>query len=204
MIADAWRARWEHIVPFLSLPADLRRAVYTTNSIENLNRQIRKSIKTRGHFPDEQAATKLIYLAIQRSERKWGARPTTGPPPSEASRSTSETDSPTDMTTVASASHTVRRTVSLRPRSSAAVSTGSARCATAPAATSASQTNSQPVHASTATWDLAAREARHPGAANAETIRPARHLTASPCPMRRSDLRSMHVKPGYDRHQGLL
>ena len=71
MIAASWRARWDHIVPFLSLPADLRRAVYTTNSIENLNRQIRKSIKTRGHFPDEQAATKLIYLAIQRSERKW-------------------------------------------------------------------------------------------------------------------------------------
>jgi putative transposase len=71
MIAESWRARWEHIIPFLSLPADLRRAVYTTNSIENLNRQIRKSIKTRGHFPDEQAATKLIYLAIQRSERKW-------------------------------------------------------------------------------------------------------------------------------------
>jgi putative transposase len=71
MIAASWRERWEHIVPFLSLPPDLRRAVYTTNSIENLNRQIRKSIKTRGHFPDEQAATKLIYLAIQRAERKW-------------------------------------------------------------------------------------------------------------------------------------
>jgi putative transposase len=70
MIAASWDARWDHIVPFLSLPADLRRAVYTTNSIENLNRQIRKSIKTRGHFPDEQAATKLISLAIQRSERK--------------------------------------------------------------------------------------------------------------------------------------
>ena len=71
MIAASWRQRWEHIIPFLALPAELRRAVYTTNSIENLNRQIRKSIKTRGHFPDEQAATKLIYLAIQRSERKW-------------------------------------------------------------------------------------------------------------------------------------
>jgi putative transposase len=71
MIAASWRQRWQYIVPFLSLPADLRRAVYTTNSIENLNRQIRKSIKTRGHFPDEQAATKLVYLAIQRSERKW-------------------------------------------------------------------------------------------------------------------------------------
>ena len=71
MIAESWRARWEHITPFLALPADLRRSVYTTNSIENLNRQIRKTIKTRGHFPDEQAATKLIYLAIQRAETKW-------------------------------------------------------------------------------------------------------------------------------------
>jgi putative transposase len=71
MIAASWRERWQYIVPFLALPADLRRAVYTTNSIENLNRQIRKSIKTRGHFPDEQAATKLIYLAIMRAERKW-------------------------------------------------------------------------------------------------------------------------------------
>jgi putative transposase len=71
MIAVSWRQRCERIVPLLALPAELRRAVYTTNSIENLNRQIRKSIKTRGHFPDEQAATKLIYLAIQRSERNW-------------------------------------------------------------------------------------------------------------------------------------
>jgi putative transposase len=71
MIADAWRARWENIVPFMALPAELRRAVYTTNSIENLNRQIRKTIKTRGAFPDEQAATKLIYLAILRAEGAW-------------------------------------------------------------------------------------------------------------------------------------
>jgi putative transposase len=71
MIADSWRARWPQITPFLALPDELRRAVYTTNSIENLNRQIRKTIKTRGHFPDEQAATKLIYLAIERAERKW-------------------------------------------------------------------------------------------------------------------------------------
>jgi putative transposase len=71
MIAESWRARWEYIIPFLSLPADLRKAVYTTNSIEGLNRQIRKAIKTRGHFPDEDAATKLIYLAITRAETKW-------------------------------------------------------------------------------------------------------------------------------------
>jgi putative transposase len=71
MIAESWRSRWDYIVPFLALPTDLRRIVYTTNSIENLNRQIRKAIKTRGHFPDEQAATKLIYLAIIRSETAW-------------------------------------------------------------------------------------------------------------------------------------
>jgi putative transposase len=71
MIAQLWRRDWEHITPFLSLPAPLRKAVYTTNSIEGMHRQVRKAIKTRGHFPDEQAATKLIWLAIQRSETKW-------------------------------------------------------------------------------------------------------------------------------------
>jgi len=71
MIAQAWRERWEHITPFLCLPADLRRIVYTTNAIEGLNRQVRKAIKTRGHFPDEQAATKLIYLALMRAETRW-------------------------------------------------------------------------------------------------------------------------------------
>ena len=73
MIAESWRSRWTYITPFLALPADLRRIVYTTNSIENLNRQIRKAIKTRGHFPDEQAATKLIYLAIQNAHGAWKA-----------------------------------------------------------------------------------------------------------------------------------
>jgi putative transposase len=71
MIAQAWRRDWEHITPFLALPEDLRRVVYTTNTIEAMHRQIRKAIKTRGHFPDEQAATKLIYLAIDRAETKW-------------------------------------------------------------------------------------------------------------------------------------
>jgi putative transposase len=71
MVAQTWRARWEHIIPFLALPADLRRIVYTTNAIEGLNRQVRKAIKTRGHFPDEQAATKLIYLALMRAEVNW-------------------------------------------------------------------------------------------------------------------------------------
>jgi len=67
----AWRAAWEHVTPFLALPEELRRAVYTTNTIEGLHRQIRKAIKTRGHFPDERSATKLIYLAIQKTDTKW-------------------------------------------------------------------------------------------------------------------------------------
>jgi putative transposase len=67
----AWRDAWEHMIPFLSLPEELRRAVYTTNTIEGLHRQIRKAIKTRGHFPDQQAATKLIYLAILKADAKW-------------------------------------------------------------------------------------------------------------------------------------
>jgi putative transposase len=71
MIAQLWRRDWEQIIPFLSLPSGLRKAVYTTNSIEGMHRQVRKAIKTRGHFPDEQAATKLIWLAIQRAETKW-------------------------------------------------------------------------------------------------------------------------------------
>ena len=67
----AWRTSWEHVTPFLALPGELRKAVYTTNTIEAMHRQVRKAIKTRGHFPDEQAATKLIYLAIHRAEAKW-------------------------------------------------------------------------------------------------------------------------------------
>jgi transposase-like protein len=68
---QAWRASWEHVIPFLALPDELRRAVYTTNTIEGLHRQVRKAIKTRGHFPDEQAATKLIYLALIKADARW-------------------------------------------------------------------------------------------------------------------------------------
>ena len=71
MISAAWTENWERIVPFLSFPPDVRRAVYTTNTIEALNRQIRKTIKTRGSFPDEDSARKLLYLAITRAQRKW-------------------------------------------------------------------------------------------------------------------------------------
>ncbi len=95
MIAAAWRRDWEHITPFLALPEPLRRVVYTTNTIEAMHRQIRKAIKTRGHFLDEQAATTLIYLAIERAERN-GGQCATGHPPSQPLKFTSETDYPAD------------------------------------------------------------------------------------------------------------
>jgi len=71
MIAKSWRDSWEHVIPFLAFPPDVRRVVYTTNTIEALHRQIRKAIKTRGHFPTEEAARKLIYLAINNAQKSW-------------------------------------------------------------------------------------------------------------------------------------
>jgi putative transposase len=71
MIGKTWRETWEHVIPFLAFPADVRRVVYTTNTIEALHRQIRKTIKTRGHFPTEEAARKLIYLSIINAQRSW-------------------------------------------------------------------------------------------------------------------------------------
>ena len=70
-ISRGWLEHWEQITPFLAFPPDVRRAVYTTNTIEALNRQIRKITKTRGQFPTEDAARKLIYLAITRAQTKW-------------------------------------------------------------------------------------------------------------------------------------
>jgi putative transposase len=71
MIGAAWRAAWEQVIPFLAFPPDVRRIVYTTNAIEALHRQVRKTIKTRGHFPTEDAARKLIYLSIVNAQRSW-------------------------------------------------------------------------------------------------------------------------------------
>jgi putative transposase len=71
MIGKTWRDSWQHVIPFLAFPPDVRRVVYTTNTIEALHRQIRKTIKTRGHFPTEEAARKLIYLSIQNARKSW-------------------------------------------------------------------------------------------------------------------------------------
>jgi transposase-like protein len=71
MIAKSWTANWERIAPFLSLPRELRRLVYTTNTIESLNYQLRKVLKTKGHFPSDDAALKLLFLAIRNIEADW-------------------------------------------------------------------------------------------------------------------------------------
>jgi len=70
-IVRAWRDAWEHVIPFLAFPDEVRRVIYTTNAIEALNRQLRKAIKTKGHFPNEEAAQKLIYLAITNAVPQW-------------------------------------------------------------------------------------------------------------------------------------
>jgi len=74
MIAQAWRRRWAEIIPFLSFPEEIRRTIYTTNAIEALNRQLRKTLKTRGHLPNEDAALKLLYLAVRNAKKTWGGR----------------------------------------------------------------------------------------------------------------------------------
>ena len=71
MIGETWRRQWERFIPFLAFPEDIRRIIYTTNSIEAVNRQLRKIIKTRGHFPTEDAAIKLLWLALRNAEKRW-------------------------------------------------------------------------------------------------------------------------------------
>jgi putative transposase len=71
IVAQAWRNSWEYVTPFMAFPDEVRRVVYTTNAIEALNRQLRKAIKTKGSFPTEDAARKLIYLAIQNAAPQW-------------------------------------------------------------------------------------------------------------------------------------
>jgi putative transposase len=71
VITQAWLDAWEYVTPFLAFPPEVRRTIYTTNAIEALNRQLRKAIKTKGHFPNEDAARKLIYLAVLNAVPAW-------------------------------------------------------------------------------------------------------------------------------------
>jgi len=71
-IVSAWRRAWDKVIPFFAFPPEVRRVIYTTNAIESVNARLRKIIKTRGHFPSDDAATKLIWLALRNITEDWG------------------------------------------------------------------------------------------------------------------------------------
>lgn len=75
MIGQSWRRNWEQVIPFYSYAPEIRKMIYTTNAIESLNMQLRKVLKNRGHFPNDEAATKLIYLALRNITKKWKKPP---------------------------------------------------------------------------------------------------------------------------------
>ena len=70
-IGQAWRRAWEHVIPFFAFAPGIRKMIYTTNAVEALNRSLRKIIKTRGSFPNDEAALKLLYLAIRNAGMRW-------------------------------------------------------------------------------------------------------------------------------------
>jgi putative transposase len=72
-ITRLWREQWERVIPFFAFPEEVRRVVYTTNAVESLHMSLRKIIKTRGSFPTEEAAIKLLYLALTKVAAKWEA-----------------------------------------------------------------------------------------------------------------------------------
>lgn len=77
MIAQSWKRNWEQVIPFYAYGAEIRKMIYTTNAIESLHMQLRKVLKNRGHFPNDEAAVKLIYLALRNITQKWNKPPIT-------------------------------------------------------------------------------------------------------------------------------
>jgi putative transposase len=71
-VVAAWRRAWSHVIPFFAFPPQIRRVIYTTNAIESINARLRKIIKSRGHFPSDDAASKLIWLALRNISAEWG------------------------------------------------------------------------------------------------------------------------------------
>ena len=71
-VVKSWRSAWDRVIPFFAFPPEVRRVIYTTNAIESVNARLRKIIKTRGHFPSDDAATKLIWLALRNITADWG------------------------------------------------------------------------------------------------------------------------------------
>ena len=72
-VVASWRRAWSNVIPFFAFPPAVRKVIYTTNAIESINARLRKIIKTRGHFPSDDAATKLIWLALRNITADWGS-----------------------------------------------------------------------------------------------------------------------------------
>ena len=70
-VAQSWHRRWSEVIPFFAFSPEVRRIIYTTNAIESLNSQVRKAVRNKGHFPSDEAAIKLIYLALRNVQAKW-------------------------------------------------------------------------------------------------------------------------------------
>ena len=74
-IGKAWRRAWQEVIPFFAFPREVRRILYTTNAIEALNSKLRRAVRARGHFPNDEAALKLLFLVLNRSEKEWKMPP---------------------------------------------------------------------------------------------------------------------------------
>ena len=74
-VALSWRRNWQYVVPFFAFPASVRKIIYTTNAIEALNSKIRRAVRTRGHFPNDDAAMKLLYLVLNHASDEWKTPP---------------------------------------------------------------------------------------------------------------------------------
>ena len=74
-ITQSWRRHWEHVIPFFAFPESVRRIIYTTNAIEALNSKLRRAVRTRGHFPGDDAAMKLLYLVLNQAAAEWKRPP---------------------------------------------------------------------------------------------------------------------------------
>ena len=70
-IGQSWRRAWTEVVPFYAFPSEVRKILYTTNAIEALNSKLRRAVRARGHFPTDEAAMKLLFLVLNRSEKEW-------------------------------------------------------------------------------------------------------------------------------------
>lgn len=71
VVADVWQRNWERVIPFFQFPEEIRKVIYTTNAVESLHASLRKVTKNRGSFPSEEAAFKLLYLALRNASKKW-------------------------------------------------------------------------------------------------------------------------------------